>query len=283
MTCFSDWILLFRLMQNQMNSQMTLSLAPTGWGIHTSLCQHRHAHPWGIPPSRGKWLYHLCHPSGSGADPANPLHVFNIAHAKPWSHASIPQVSPTDVCAAAAATAGSILTPGWTSPLQQPARPSCACSPTLASPGSSERDVTALASKNSTPSSSLTLPQPCQADHHLPGALQQDIMVSVNGMGGLHCVRLSPWRGSHSCQCDELTGKDRQHQSITPLIAWNAAISLVESNSQANKLRGAVSEQTSSVTELLLRESPTVVPVCPEQLPPVLPPGVRNKYESWRD
>lgn len=54
----------------------------------------------------------LCHPLGSGAHAANPLHMFNVAHAKPWSRASIPQVSPTDVPSAAAAAAGSILTPG---------------------------------------------------------------------------------------------------------------------------------------------------------------------------
>ena len=115
MICYSDWILSFRLMQNQRSSQTTLSLAPAGWGIHTYVCQHCRAHPWGIPPSRGKWLYHLCHPSGSEADTANPLHVFNVAHVKPWSHANIPQASPTDVPAAAAAAAGSVLTPGWTS------------------------------------------------------------------------------------------------------------------------------------------------------------------------
>lgn len=129
----------------------------------------------GIPLSRGKWLYHLCHPLGSGADTANPLHMFNAAHAKPWSCASIPQVSPTDIPTAAAAAAGSVPAPGCTNPPQQPSRLGCISSTAPASPGTSERDVTALASKNGAPSSSLALPQPCQADHHLPGALQQDV------------------------------------------------------------------------------------------------------------
>lgn len=123
MICYFDWILLFRLMQNR-RKQLDDIKPPS--------CRMRNSHlhvpalpctSMGILPSRGKWLYHLYHPSGSGADTANLLHVFNVAHAKPWSHASILQVSPTDIPTAAAVAAVSVLTPGWTSPLQQPANP----------------------------------------------------------------------------------------------------------------------------------------------------------------
>lgn len=284
MICYSDWILLFRLTQNQRNSQTTLSLAAVGWRIHTYVCQHRYVNPWGIPPSRGKWLYHFCHSSGSGADTANPLHVFNVAHAKPWSHASIPQVSPTDVPTAAAAAAGSVLTSGWTSPLQQPARLGCAPSPAPAPPCTSERDGTALASKNRAPSSSLALPQPCRADYHLPGMLQRDIRVSLNRIGGLYRVRLSPLGGSRSCQCDGLTGRDRQHPSITPLTAWNAAISLAESSSQADRLRWAVNE----ANVLGDRAAPEGISHSCSCLSRATAPYYSswcevNKYQSWRD
>lgn len=282
--CYSDRILLFRLMQNQRNSQTMLSLTPVGWGIHTYVCQHRHEHLWGIPLSRGKWLYHLCHPSGSGADTANPLHMFNVAHAKPWSRASIPQVSPTDVPAAAAVAAGSVLTPGWTSPLQQPACLGCTRSPAPASPGTSERDVTALASKNRAPSSSLALPQPCRAVYHLPGALQQDIRISLNRVGGLYCVRLSPLGGSHSCQCDGLTGRDRQHPSITPLTAWNAAISLAESSSQGDRLHGAVNE-ANILGDRAAPEGISHSRSCLSRATAPYSSSWRevNKYQSWRD
>lgn len=115
--CYSDRIVLFRSMQNQSHSQMVFRLVPAGWGIHTCVCQHSHVHTQGTPPGRGERLCHLCHPLGSEADTANPLHVFNVAHARLWSRASIPQVSLSDV---PTAVAESVLTPGWTSPQQQP-------------------------------------------------------------------------------------------------------------------------------------------------------------------
>lgn len=88
------------------------------------------------------------------------------------------------------------------------------------------------------------------------------------------CKAASPG-ASHSCQCNELTGRDRQHPSITPLRAWNAAISLVERAAKPTGCVGLSRRQMSSLTELLLRGSPAVICVYPKQMPPILPPGVR--------
>lgn len=281
MICYSDRILLFRLMQNQRNSQTTLRLAPAGWGIHTYVCQHRRAHPWGIPPSRGKWLYHLCHPSGSGADTANPLHVFNVAHAKPWSRAKHP-TSFSHWRPRSCSCGGRIRPNPGLNQRSAAANPPRLCSQRLQV---RLREMSLpLPAKTELPAFRLPFPSPAEQITTCQERCKQDIRVSRNRLGGPYCVRLSPLGGSRSCQCDGLTGRDRQHPSITPLTAWNAAISLAESSSQADRLRGAVNE----ANVLCDRAAPEGISHSRSCLSRATAPYSSswrevNKYQSWRD
>lgn len=162
---------------------------------------------------------------------------------KVWSHASISQLdfAITKNSAAGVMTAESTLTLGWTSPLHKQVHLAILVSTTVCH-GTFWKSCYWSCQEKQKFQLFNSLPPDSEVDYYLLGELQWDIMLSLKRMGGLCCISLSPKRGAHCCQCNELTGRDQQHPSITPLTAWNAAISLPDSSRWADRLHSAVNE-----------------------------------------